>query len=192
MQVVCDVFTNSTPATSRPWYAPPRTPLACSWFALHGCGPDGGGVVDGCADDDLDGGGGRATDVDGGGWAVLVAVLDLGCDGRGRRDGVTVRVAVVRGSTREGRDEVAGGVDEDGAADVAGADDTLLTVEPAVVRPEDEHEVSTSVSATIAAAGDQRVITRRCAGRSSRAGSAAAASARRAAGPTSSSRQSPR
>jgi hypothetical protein len=148
--------------------------------------------VDGCADDDLDGGGGRATDVDGGGWAVLVAVLDLGCDGRGRRDGVTVRVAVVRGSTREGRDEVAGGVDEDGAADVAGADDTLLTAEPAVVRPEDEHEVSASVSATIAAAGDQRVITRRCAGRSSRAGSAVVVSARRGAGSTSSSTRSRR
>src|SRR4051794_5763770 len=97
------------------------------------------------------------------------------------------------GTTREGREGVAGGVDEDRAADVPGADDTTLTAEPAVVRPDDEHEVRTSVTATIAAAGrDQRVINCRCADRSSRAGSAVATSARRVAGSTSSSTRSRR
>ena len=148
--------------------------------------------MDGRADDDLGGGGGGATEVVGGGWAVLVAVFDLVWDGCGRCGGVTVRVAVVSGSTREGCGEVAGGV-EDGAADVPGGDDTTLTAEPALVRPEDEHEVRTSVIATIAAAGrDQRVINCRCAGRSSRAGSAVATSARRVADATSLSTRSRR
>ena len=147
--------------------------------------------MDGCADDAVGGGGGGgATEVDAGRVADLVAVVDFERDGRGcGREAVIVRPLGFGATCEPGSDEgcVDGGVRGNVTRVGRG------TAEPAVVLPDDEHAVSASVIATIAAAGtDQRAISCLCAGRSSTASSGDGASVRRATGSTSSSTPSRR
>jgi hypothetical protein len=137
-------------------------------------------------------GGGGATEVDGARVGVFVAVADVGRDGRGcGRDAVIVRPLGV-GTMCELDSDEGGGVDGGAGRDVTRVGGA--TAEAALVLPDDdEHAVSASVIATITAADrDQRVISCRCVGRSSTAGSEDGASVRRAVGATSSSTPSRR